>query len=94
MDTTKKQSADWVAGRAEGVRDAVKFVLSHYEQSAKGPTMFTPVEVDPETWWSGMILTPKPKYAPRSQEHFEARIRQWQKHAYAALVHDECRRKQ
>lgn len=55
----------------------VEFVLRHYEKHNTGGSPFKLTEIDPETWWSQVILRPHPEFMPRSRDHFEARIARW-----------------
>lgn len=63
--------------RIEGAMFAAEFVLTHYEQHKTGETAFTPKPVDPDTWWSEMMLTPQPKFSTNSAEHLRKRIDRW-----------------
>lgn len=69
--------------REQTIRDAVRFVLSHYEA---GPMPFRPTPIDPDIWWQKMQLVEVPDdLLPRSRAHFEARIKRWQELAIEAL---------
>lgn len=61
----------------EGMKRAVRFVLSHHEA---GPMPFQPTPVDPDRWWQDMQIAVKvpENLLPRSRAHFEARIARWQ----------------
>lgn len=72
--------------RIEGAMFAAEFVLTHYEQHKSGESAFTPVSVDPATWWGDMMLTRKTKLLPGSEEHLRKRIDRWKELITAELT--------
>ena len=70
------------ADRDALIRDVVRFCLTHYEHIPGKGTPFTITPIDPDKWWSQVVLGER---SDNSQQHMEARIKVWQEAAIQKL---------
>jgi hypothetical protein len=56
----------------------VRFCLTHYEHIPGKGTPFEITSIDPDKWWSQVVMG---EIGEKSQQHMEARIKVWQEAA-------------